>query len=174
MGEVMLDTEGTGNAGVHSEPRIRKRRRNRRKTKRVHKKRQPVLLLHKLKAAPGPKLRKKPCTRCKVNKFLKDFYLWKKPGRGPSYTSQCKACYSERSCERIRRVRKKKADGGDPVYQAYQREYYQRNKHKSAEYRRRFLLRHPDYFKIKSREYVQKNRERTAEARIALIDKDCT
>lgn len=119
-------------------------------------------------------MRKKVCTQCKENKWLTDFYVSNKPGRGPSYKSECKKCGYERSRERINRTRKKKNQGGDPVYQAYQREYYQKNIEKFKEYRRLFLIRNPDYFKIKNRTRRERIQVADKQAREALNDKDCS
>lgn len=164
----------SGNASVSSEPGTRKRKKKaHHKAKRTSRNPRPTLLLHSIRSAPGKRMRKKVCTRCKENKWLTEFYINHKPGRGQSYKSECKRCGNERSRLRIARLRKKKNQGGDPDYQAYQREYYKKNRERFQEYRRKFLIRNPDYFKKKSRERHARLKQQRLDAKAALNDKDC-
>jgi hypothetical protein len=163
-----------GDSQIYSESRnVKRRKKARRKTKRPPGYKRPVLLLHKLQGAHGKKIRKKGCTQCKETKWLSDFYTSFKTGRGVSYSSECKICFSKRSAARIRRTRKKKNQGGDPAYQAYQRGYYHRNKEKFQEYRRQFRARNPDYFKNQKRKQRESLKKMNAETKAALTDKDC-
>jgi hypothetical protein len=133
----------------------------------------PVQLLKNLKANPRKGIRKKICTLCKENKWLEDYYTNHKPGRGVSYRSECKACHTRRSTERINKTRKKKSQGGDPVYQAYQRAYYAKNREQFLEYRRKFLERNPRYFQIKNKQRLMRLKQEKIDAIAALNDKDC-
>ncbi len=160
---------------ISSDSRSKKRKKKaRNKTKRPPNYRRPTLLLHSLRAAPGKRIRKKACTLCKEKKWLNEFYITFKPDRGSSYKSECKKCSIERSHKRNNQLKKRRNLGGDPIYQAYQRDYYKKNKEKFLEYRRLFLIRHPEYFKKKSRERYARLKQARLDAHEALNDKDCS
>lgn len=144
------------------------------KASRTPKNRRPTLLLRNIQNAPGKRIRKKSCTRCQEVKWLSEFYLSNKTGRGLSYKSECKDCFNRITTERKRALRKKiKNAGGNPLYQEYQREYYKKNRDKFVEYRRKRNEKFPDYFKIKSKERRQRLRAQELKAKEALTDRDC-
>lgn len=173
MGNRMQSDEFSGRTQIHSNSRTYQRKKKiNPKTFRTSGYRRPTLLLRNLSKA-SRKIRKKLCTKCKETKWLSEFYISHKPGRGPSYKSECKRCGNSRARESILRHRKKKNEGGDPVYQAYQRAYYQKNIERFREYRRQFLFKNPDYFKCKSKERYQRIKQESTEAKCALHDKDC-
>ncbi len=94
----------------------------------------------------------KICSRCMAKKMLRtDFYLC----RG-QYRSECKVCTIKQNVvnQRDTQAWKKRLIDTDDR-RSYQLEYYQKNKAKFAEYRKRFKEKHPNYY--------QERKEKTSE-----------
>lgn len=112
-------------------------------------------------------MKKKICTCCITLKPIKDYYTSR---RTPTiiYKSECKKCTISRNQATINRKRRKKKMGGDPRYQAYQNDYYQKNKEKFRQYRLEFKERHPDYGKQR----YWKAKDKRIKAQEALTERD--
>ena len=93
----------------------------------------------------------KVCTRCKTEKDAdKDFYMCQGKHR-----SECKACTIRKNAvyqKRNKPWRDRLID--EQEKRAYMTKYYNANKEKFVEYRRKFKEKNPNYF----REYQQKKR----------------
>lgn len=167
---------GTQRVCGNSRTRKTKKKANH-KTKRSSDYKRPTLLLHRIREAPGKRLRKKPCTKCGEVKWLGQFSMNFKPGRGISYRSECILCKRKSEMEGHQRKRKKaiwrKSHEQDSARQAYRRDYYYSHQKEFKEYRRQFRERNPDYFRQKSREREAKVRTAKQMAREAVNDKDC-
>lgn len=84
---------------------------------------------------------KKVCIKCQIEKESpQDFYMTKDYER-----STCRDCF-KKITKKQSQERKEKQKLTDPE-NSYSKRYYLKNKEKFAEYRKRFLEKHPGYMK---------------------------
>ncbi len=100
-------------------------------------------------------IRKKVCTKCQIEKPLKDFYRHSTTKSGRH--TQCKICINEHQKEYDKNNRKNKKE--------YQKEYYQNNKEKVIKKSKEYYKNNKKKLDKRNKEYYQNTKEKRKEKR---------